>query len=255
MKRRQLIRYSGMSLLTMLGAIATKSSPAQASGNSVTIEYLGHTCFLFSSNGFKILVNPFTPLGCTAENKAPNVKADLVLVSSFLLDEGAVEGLAGNPQIFTEPGDYKVKEIKFQGISSPHDREGGRRFGKNIAWLWNQGGVKILHLGGAVAPISLENKILIGNPDVLFIPVGGGAKAYDPAEATKAIKVIKPKVVIPTHYLTSAADKESCDLVAVDEFLALNQDKEIKKLNVNRIAIKPSDLPKDKTVIRVLKYS
>lgn len=255
MKRRQLIRYSGMGLLTMLGAIATKSSPVQASGNSVTIEYLGHTCFLFSSNGFKVLVNPFVPLGCTAENKPPEVEADLVLVSSFLLDEGAVESLDGNPQIFTEPGDYKVGDLRFQGISSPHDREGGRRFGKNTAWLWNQGGVKILHLGGAVAPISLENKILIGNPDVLFIPVGGGAKAYDPAEATKAVKTIKPKVVIPTHYLTSAADKSSCDLVAVDEFLALNQDKEIKKLNVNRIAIKPSDLPKDGTVVRVLKYS
>ena len=255
MKRRQLIRYSGMSLLTILGAIATKSSPAQASGKSVTIEYLGHTCFLFSSNGFKVLVNPFSPLGCTAEYKEPNVEADLVLISSFLLDEGSVENLSGNPKIFTEPGDYKVSEIKFQGISSPHDREGGRRFGKNIAWLWNQGGIKILHLGGAVAPISLEEKILIGNPDVLFIPVGGGAKAYDPAEATKAVKAINPKVIIPTHYLTSAADKESCDLAAVDEFLALNQDKEIKKLNVNRIAIKPSDLPKDKKVVRVLKFS
>ena len=62
-------------------------------------------------------------------------------------------------------------------------------------------------------------------------------------------------MVIPTQYRTSAADEENCDLVAVDEFLALSQGMEIKKLNVDRIAVKPSDLPQDKTVIRVFNYS
>lgn len=252
MKRRQLIRYGSISLLTALGAIATKDSLAQSDNNSVTIEYLGHSCFFFTGNGLKVLVNPFRPLGCTAGYNPPKVEVDLVLVSSFLLDEGAIEDVPGNPQIFTEPGDYQIKGVKFQGITTPHDREGGRRFGKNIAWRWNQGGVNILHLGGAAAPISLEEKILMGTPDVLLTPVGGGAKAYNPAEAKQAIDTLKPKVVIPTQYLTDKADKANCDLVAIDEFLALSKGMEAKKLNVNRIAIKPTDLPQDKTVIRVL---
>ena len=255
MKRRQLISYGSISLLTALGAIYSKESFAQTKSNSVTIQYLGHTCFLFTGNGLKILVNPFRPIGCTAGYNSPDVNSDLVLISSFLLDEGAVEDVSGNPQVFTEPGDYQLKGVKFQGITTLHDREGGRRFGKNIAWRWNQGGVTILHLGGAAAPITLEEKILLGTPDVLFIPVGGGAKAYNPAEAKKAVDTLKPKVVIPTHYLTDTADEENCDLVAVDEFLALARGMEIKKLNVNRIAIKPSDLPQDKTVIRILNYS
>ena len=197
MKRRQLIRYGSISLLTALGANFTKQASAQNS-NSVTIQYLGHTCFLFSGNGLKVLVNPFRPLGCTAGYDAPNtVEADLVLISSFLLDEGAVEDVAGNPQIFTEPGDYQTRGVKFQGIATPHDREGGRRFGQNIVWRWNQGGVNILHLGGAAAPISLEQRILIGKPDIVFIPVGGGAKAYNPAEAKQAIDVLKPKSGYP----------------------------------------------------------
>ena len=254
MKRRQLIRYGSASLLTALGAISATKSVAQKN-NAVTVRYLGHTCFSFSGNGLKVLVNPFRPIGCTAGYNVPDVRADLVLISSFLLDEGSVEDVPGNPQIFTEPGDYLLKGVKFQGITTPHDREGGRRFGKNIVWRWNQEGVTFLHLGGAAAPISLEEKILMGTPDVLLLPVGGGAKAYNPAEATKAIDTLNPKVVIPTQYRTDAADKANCDLVGVDEFLALNQGKEIKKLNTNRIAIKPSDLPQDKTVIRVLKYS
>ena len=255
MKRRQLIRYGGTALLTAIGILGSDfSSPSQAQSNknSVQITYLGHTCFLFSGNGLKVLVNPFLPLGCTAGLKPPTSQADLVLISSFLLDEGAIEDVVGNPQIITKPGDYKVEGIVFKGISTPHDREGGRRFGQNVAWRWNQGGVTILHLGGAAAPISLEEKILMGSPDVLLIPVGGGAKAYNPAEAKQAIETLKPRLVIPTQYLTSAADQESCDLVAVDEFLALTKEMEIKKLGTNSIAIKRSDLPKDKTVIRVL---
>lgn len=258
MKRRQLIRYGSISLLSAIGSSYVSQASAQTSRDSsgaVTIQYLGHTCFLFSGNGLNVLLNPFRPAGCTAGYKEIQVEPDLVLISSFLLDEGAVEDVPGNPQIITEPGDRQIKGVKFQGISTPHDREGGRRFGRNIAWKWQQGGVTILHLGGAAAPISLEQKILMGTPDVLLIPVGGGAKAYNPTEAKNAIDTLKPKVVIPTQYLTSAADSENCDLVAVDEFLTLSQDLEIKKLGVNRIAIKPSDLPQDKTVIRVLEYS
>ena len=257
MKRRQLIRYGGISLLSAMGALSTPQVFAQGSKDSssaVTIEYLGHTCFLFSGNGLNILVNPFRPAGCTAGYGAIANEPDIVLISSFLLDEGAIEDVPGNPQLFTEPGDYLSKGVKLQGITTIHDREGGRRFGKNLAWKWQQGGVNILHLGGIAAPISLEEKILMGTPDVLFIPVGGGAKAYNAQEAQKAIATLKPKVIIPTHYRTAAA-AENCDLAEVDEFLNLSQGMEVKKLNVNRIAIKPSDLPQDKTVIRVLKYS
>ena len=254
MKRRQLIRYLGSSFLTAT-AITTTSSwqswSAQTDSESLKIQWLGHTCFLFTGNGTKVLVNPFRPLGCTAGYSTPDIKADLVLISSFLLDEGAIEDLSGNPKILTQPGDYQVNNIKFQGISIPHDREGGRRFGNNIAWRWQQGGINILHLGGAAAPIGIEQKILMGSPDIVCVPVGGGPKAYNPEEAVKAIEVLKPKVIIPTQYLTSAADPSTCDLAPVDEFLALTKDMDIRKLDSNAITIRPRDLPEEGTLIRV----
>ena len=259
MKRRQIIRYLGSSFLTAT-AITTSSSwqswSAQTASNSLKIQWLGHTCFLFTSNGTRILVNPFRPLGCTAGYAAPNVEADLVLISSFLLDEGAVEDLSGNPRILTQPGDYQVNNIKFQGISISHDREGGRRFGNNVAWRWTQGGINILHLGGAAAPLTTEEKIMLSGPDVLLIPVGGGDKNYNPQEAKQAIEVLNPKIVIPTQYLTAAADQENCSLATVDDFLQLTEGMEVKKVGAKAIAIKPQDLPEDdsKTLVRVLDY-
>ena len=209
-------------------------------------------CFLFTGAGRRILVNPFRTLGCTAGYRLPKVKADLVLISSQLWDEGAAEDLPGNPKVLYDAGVYEIAGFKLQGIRVDHDREGGRRFGNNVAWRWSQGGVNILHLGGAAAPIELEQKILMGTPDLALMPVGGGPKAFNPEEAKSAMDILKPKVLIPTQYLTSAADKSACDLVAVDEFLQLVEGLNIRRINSNQLRISQRDLPAEGTVIRVL---
>lgn len=257
MKRRQLMRYAGAGLLTTMGTvIASEFSPslAQKPSGGLSVQWLGHTCFLFTGSGLRILVNPFRPIGCTAGYRPPKVAADLVLISSQLLDEGEIEGLPGDPQILYEPGAYKVSGIQLQGISIAHDREGGRRFGSNVAWLWNQGGIKILHLGGAAAPIDIEQKILIGRPDLALIPVGGGPKAYKPEEAKQAVNALNPKMVIPTHYRTQAADASNCEIVAVDEFLTLMDGMTVRRANSNAIALKSSDLPNNGSVVQLLSY-
>ncbi len=255
MKRRQLIRYGGAGALSAIGSTwisGFQTSQAQ-SGGSLSIQYLGHTCFLFTGDGLRVLVNPFRNLGCTAGYRLPSVEADLVLISSQLFDEGAAENLPGNPKILFESGVFLFNNTKFQGLGMPHDRQGGRRFGTNVAWLWQQGGIKILHLGGAAAPIDIEQKILIGRPDVALMPVGGGKKAYNPTEAMQAMRNIKPRVLIPTHYRTTAADANNCDIVPVEEFLQLTEGFSVQRLG-NTTAISRNNLPAEGTVIRVLSY-
>lgn len=259
MKRRQLIRYAGTTLLAATGtALASGLQAYQAQqskpSGSLLVQWLGQTCFLFTGGGLRILVNPFRTIGCTAGFRLPKVEADLVLISSQLWDEGAAEGLPGNPRVLYEPGVYEINGIKFQGISLAHDREGGRRFGMNVSWRWTQAGIKIVHLGGAAAPIEIEQKILMGSPDLALIPVGGGPKAYNPEEAKQAMEVLNPRIMIPTQYLTEAADKKACDLVSVDQFLQLVEGMNVRQINDNQIRISPKDLPKEGTVIRILNY-
>lgn len=255
MKRRQLIGYIGAGMLTTLSATLTSEYKATAATDSgLSVQWLGHTCFLFSSGGTKILVNPFRTLGCTAGYRTPNVATDLVLISSQLLDEGVVDELPGNPRLIYEPGVYQFKGMQIQGIATDHDRQGGKRFGRNVAWKWTQGGINILHLGGAAAPITVEQKILMGRPDVLFVPVGGGVKAYTPQEAQAAVQALNPKLVIPTQYRTQAGDAGSCDIVAVDEFLNLMQGMQVRRSNTDTVTIRASDLPSNGSVIQVLSY-
>ncbi|NJL81336.1 MAG: MBL fold metallo-hydrolase [Richelia sp. RM2_1_2] len=254
MKRRQLMGYAGAGLASALFANLSSGLRVNAqSGGSLSIQWLGHTSFLFSGNGTKILVNPFRTVGCTAGYRPPNIAADLVLISSQLLDEGAVEGLPGKPKLMYQPGVYELNGIKFQGIATDHDRVGGKRFGINMAWQWNQAGINILHLGGAAAPISLEQKILMGRPDVLLVPVGGSDKAYNAEEARQAIQVLNPKLVIPTHYRTQAADQNNCDIAPLDDFLTVMSGMEVRRSNTDTISITPRDIPQN-SAIQVFSY-
>jgi L-ascorbate metabolism protein UlaG (beta-lactamase superfamily) len=252
MKRRQFV-YAGAGLLAGLGLSAVDREPVQAQTGGVSIQYLGHSCFLFNGDGRRVLVNPFRPGGCTAGYRAPQVAADLVMISSRLLDEGAVEGLPGSPRILFEPGVYELDGLQVQGIGTDHDDVGGRRFGVNVAWKWRQGGVNLLHLGGAAAPITTEQQILMGRPDVMLVPVGNGPKAFTPEEAQAAVQTLNPKLVIPTQFRTSAADEATCDILPIDNFLALMSGTPVTQIG-SSITVNAADLPASPQ-IRVMSYS
>jgi L-ascorbate metabolism protein UlaG (beta-lactamase superfamily) len=250
MKRRQFVQCAGAGLVTagVMGQVQT----AQAQSSAVTIQYLGHTCFLFTGDGRRILINPFRPIGCTKGYRAPQVASDLVMISSRLFDEGVTEGIPGNPRVLAESGAYQFTGMQVQGIQTDHDDLGGKRFGVNVAWRWNQGGLNLLHLGGAAAPITVEQQILMGRPDVLMLPVGNGPKAFTPEEAKAAIATLSPRIVIPTQYRTEAADAAACDILPLDEFLTLMEGTTIQRIG-DSVSIGKGDLPEG-TQIRVMSY-
>ncbi|MBT9315478.1 MBL fold metallo-hydrolase [Leptothoe spongobia] len=251
MKRRQLLQNASAAFISTLGlGIASNWQAYQAQTGTLRITSLGHMCFKFAGSGKTILTNPFDPRGCTQGYRAPSLSGtDLILVSSRLLDEGFIPE-AASVNLLDEPGAYEINGLSVQGVGMPHDREGGRRFGINTAWLWTQAGINVVHLGGAAAPIDLEDKILIGRPDVLLVPVGGGPKAYNPAEAVATVKSLQPKVVIPTQYRTNAASS-SCELEAVDEFLGLMAGTPIDRVG-STLTLQGSSLPANGMRIKVL---
>ncbi|MEN9216895.1 MAG: MBL fold metallo-hydrolase [Gloeomargarita sp. HHBFW_bins_162] len=247
MKRREMLVGAGVLLAT--GRVLAQGAPA-----GVTIQYFGHTCFLFTGGGLRILVNPFLPGGCTQGYRQPRVQADLVLVSSLLLDTGYVVDLPGDPRVLAVSGDYELANgFKISGFQTHHDRMGGRRFGPNVCWRWTQAGIRFLHLGGTATPITVEQRILLGTPDVLFVPVGGRDKAFNPKEAVEAVQMLSPKIIVPTHYRTQAAD-DQCDLFPLDDFLALMGNIPVRRLG-DQVTIRPGDLPTQGQLIQVFSYN
>ncbi len=238
MNRRQVF-YFGLGLAGSLWGY-----PSQAQKPTpLSLTWLGHMSFLFQDGKRRILSHPFKSVGCNKGLPSPQREADLVLVSSRLLDEGFIENIPESTPILQQPGSYNLLGINFQGIRMAHDRVQGRRFGFNVAWRWQQGGIGILHLGGAAASFQPEERILMGRPDLLIVPVGGGDKAYDPEGAKAGVMALNPKIVIPVHFRRAKADPSTCDLQPLSEFLSLFPDSSIVRLKANTLSLLPQDLP------------
>ncbi len=208
--RLSVSRLSSLSAAACL-AIAL---PAQA-GDGVSITSFGHSALLISGGGATVLVNPFRAVACAAGLSEPRVRADVVLASSLLPDEGA--NVAGG-KLLVKPGSYKIAGLKIDGLTAPHDRVGGRRFGMATLWRWKQGGLEIAHLGGTAGRIGPEDRVMLGRPDILIIGVGGGAKVYDGKEAAEIVRELQPRRVIPVQYVSGKPPKD-CDQGDVQPFL------------------------------------
>jgi L-ascorbate metabolism protein UlaG (beta-lactamase superfamily) len=202
----------------------------------VTITSYGHSALLIQGGGASVLLNPFKAVGCAAGLPEPRVSANVILASSRLLDEGA--GVAGG-RFLSSPGSYRVAGLKIEGLSAPHDRFGGRRFGQSTLWRWKQGGLEFAHLGGTAAQLSPEDRVLLGKPDVLIIGVGGGAKVYNGAEAAAVVRDLAPRRVIPVQYVSGKAPK-GCDQGGVDPFLQAMAGTPVKR--VGRVLSLPAKL-------------
>ena len=200
--------------------------PSSAFAGNLFLKSFGHSSFLIKGEGKSILINPFKAIGCASGlNEPKGVNADFILASSRLADEGY------NPDdklMFVEPGIYKFGGILLNGVTVPHDRVGGRRFGMATVWRWEQNDLKIVHMGGAAGEMDMNSQIVLARPDILFISIGGGIKSYNGKEASRIIKTLKPSIVIPVHYETGKKSKEDCDFSNSDLFLKNMEDFKVK---------------------------
>ena len=185
-------------------------------GGGVTISSYGQRALLIQGGGQSVLLNPYRAVGCAAGLPEPRVNAGVVLASSELADEGARDVAGG--RFLVQPGSYRIGGLELEGFASPHDRIEGRRFGKATIWRWQQGGLNFAHVGATAGPITGADKVLLGNPDVLIIGVGGGSKIYDGDEAADLVKQLNPRRVIPVQYVNGDAPA-GCDQGGVQPFL------------------------------------
>ena len=206
-------------------ALPLAALPA-AADTGVTITSYGHSALLIRGGGATVLLNPFKAVGCAAGLAEPRVSANVILASSRLLDEGAP---VAQGKLLSSPGSYRVAGLKIEGISAPHDRFGGRRFGQSTLWRWKQGGLDFAHLGGTAGQLSPEDRVLLGKPDVLIIGVGGDAKVYTGAEAAAVVRELNPRRVIPVQYVSGTTPKQ-CDQTGVEPFLQAMSGTPVKRV-------------------------
>ena len=206
-----------MKIKRLLFLILCLLIPSHVNAEELILKSFGHSQFLIKGNDKSILINPFKAVGCASQfRESLNIEKDLILASSRLADEGYNPN---NDLMFFEPGTYEYDNLIFNGISVPHDRLNGRRYGNATVWTWNQSNFKIVHMGGAAGDITFEDQIIINRPDILFISIGGGIKSYSGKEAINIVEILNPKIIVPVHFLNTKKNIDDCDFSNEDKFL------------------------------------
>ena len=215
-----------MKLKRLLFLILFLLIPSHVNAEELILKSFGHSQFLIKGNDKSILINPFKAVGCASQfRESLNIEKDLILASSRLADEGYNPN---NDLMFFEPGTYEYDNLIFNGISVPHDRLNGRRYGNATVWTWNQSNFKIVHMGGAAGDITFEDQIIINRPDILFISIGGGIKSYSGKEAINIVEILNPKIIVPVHFLNTKKNIDDCDFSNEDKFLENISQYEVK---------------------------
>ncbi len=207
------------------------------------IKYLGHSAFvIISDGGVKIITDPYgtSPDLTYGEISEP---ADIVTVSHDHFDHCNVAAVGGNPQVIRRAEVSAAKGIKFKGISSYHDDEGGRVRGNNIIFCFEVDRLKLCHLGDLGHRLDDRQKADIGSVDILLIPVGG-YYTIDAKTATEVCEQLKPGVIIPMHYRT---DKGLPSIAGVEEFLRGKP--RVKWLDTSQVEFKAGELPEAGQII------
>ena len=127
------------------------------------------------------------------------LKADVVLRTLSPADVNPATAESGE---ISFPGEYEVKDIEISGLELPE--ESGEKFLKTIYIVkWDD--IKLVLLGHLSKTVSPEIMEQLEEPDVLFIPAGGGSTPLTAGghflsgeAAAKLIKQIEPSVVLPT---------------------------------------------------------
>lgn len=158
-------------------------------------------------------------------------KADIVLRTLAPLEPAKGEEAAGE---ICFAGEYEIKGVGIKGIALPE--ESGEKFLKT-AYAVNWEDIKLAFLGHISQPPTSDIMEKLDEPDILFLPVGGG-HFLSPEAAAKLTKQIEPAFVIPAFYKTPA-----------DFLKAMGQKAEPQE----KLVFKKKDLENAKTQVVVLK--
>ncbi|MBI4919853.1 MBL fold metallo-hydrolase [Candidatus Azambacteria bacterium] len=192
----------------------------------MTISWYGEACFLLESGGIRILIEP--PQKESGINP-PRLKSDVLIYSK--------SGQTADTEAFVidGPGEYEIKGVSVLGVAD----------GKNTIYNMEIDDIKISHLGFLSEDLDSEKTALIGDPDIVLVPVGGSG-VLDAETAMTVINKIGPSIVIPMLYDIKGLKIKRAPLSA---FL---KESEADGTSQPKLAIKKKDINENETKIVIL---
>lgn len=144
--------------------------------------------------------------------------------------------LAGSPFMLATPGECDLKGVLMSAIAAGET---------NTMVRLDAEGLSIGHLGLTKQPLTDAQRELLGDVDILFVPVGGG-DGYDATAAAKAVNALEPRVVFPIAFQSDVDPDASPVNAFLKEMGSAAAEPETK------VILKKKDLPTEETRVIVL---
>ncbi|MBI2446758.1 MAG: MBL fold metallo-hydrolase [Parcubacteria group bacterium] len=212
------------------------------------ISWYGEACFLLESSGVRILIEP--PQKESGLN-SPRLKSDVLIYSKPREERQEDSGTF----IINGPGEYEIKNINISGIgdnnpsTSPSAMSSGPNGSgqANTIYTIEMDDIKMIHFGLLKTEPNNEKLELIGEPDIVFVPIGGlKSELFDAETAMKLINKIEPKIAVPMLYDIKGLKTKRAPLSL---FL---KESEAKDSPLPKLSVKKKDLIEEETKIVIL---
>jgi L-ascorbate metabolism protein UlaG (beta-lactamase superfamily) len=188
------------------------------------IQWFGQSAFRLAAADTTVFIDPLGDVAALAGRGGLNVEyppiegvsADLLLVTHEHADHNGVERIDGEPLVLRSTAgrlDSPIGEVV--AVASEHDDEAGTRRGPNTIFVFALDGIRVAHFGDfGQRALRDEQAKAIGDVDLIFVPVGGGA-TIDGEQAAGVVERLGPRWIVPMHYRTHRVDL----LDPADDFL------------------------------------
>jgi L-ascorbate metabolism protein UlaG (beta-lactamase superfamily) len=194
------------------------------------ITWYGQTCFRLSERGLaSVVTDPYPPdTGLTL----PRPRAQIVTSSLDDLQSRYVSGVKGPYKLIDGPGEYEIGGVFITGVPTFADDKKGKLRGQNTIFTVDYAGLVVCHLGYLGHVPSQSQVEALGSVDILLVPVGDSG-SLTPTQASEAISLFEPSVVIPMLY---KIPELRLNLGTLERFLKEMGTEKVESLEVFKVA-------------------
>lgn len=219
---------------------------------AVTIDYFGHCAFKITSPaGLTMMFDPWRnsesgAWGLWFSKEFPRTVVDVCLSTHTHFDHDAIYRVDATSVLDRMIGSWSFSDVKITAVPDKHATDcpgwfkwinvvkesGGDPYPPNnpghldmASFVVETGGMRILIWGDnrANPPHEVWNKW--GKIDVLTLPVDGSQHILSLEQGNAIVERLKPKVVIPTHYLAEGVSLTFSTLQTADGWVNMQKNK------------------------------
>ncbi len=211
----------------------------------MNIQWYGQACFRIESKDMRILIDPFSKdIGL----RPPRFNDNIYLITHNHYDHNNIEGVSDDAFVITGPGEYEKQGVQIIGIKSFHDDVQGSERGYNTIYIIRIEDITICHLGDLGQNKLTDDQLsIIGDIDVLFIPVGG-TYTIDGKQAVGIVNQLQPKIIVPMHYKVKDLN------IKLDDNTLFIKEMGIKPQEVDVLKLNAKTLPTEETQLYTIKF-